>query len=89
MDAFLINGELIFWCKSSSGKGFHDEGYLMVAASIMVLGLHYEDESYEPTFGVRNRQGSKIALHESVHIIGNFLFPRTKMSKRKRKRLTE
>ncbi|CAN6895497.1 unnamed protein product [Brassica oleracea] len=44
VDAFLIDGELIFWCKSSSGKHFHDGGYVMVAAAIMVMGLHYEDE---------------------------------------------
>ncbi|WZZ79965.1 hypothetical protein YC2023_100537 [Brassica napus] len=92
VDAFLIDGELIFWCKSSSGKHFHDGGYVMVAAAIMVMGLHYEDESEEPTFGVRDGQKkSKFALHEPVHLIGHFVYPRMKAKSRKgkRKRSTE
>lgn len=92
VDAFLIDGELIFWCKSSIGKHFHDGGYIMVAAAIMVMGLHYEDESEDPTFGVRDGQKkSKFALHQPVHLIGQFVYPRMKAKSRKgkRKRSTE
>ncbi|CAF2158717.1 unnamed protein product, partial [Brassica napus] len=37
VDAFMINGDLVFWCKSSSGKHIHDGGYITVS-------FHYENE---------------------------------------------
>ncbi|KAG5391020.1 hypothetical protein IGI04_032561 [Brassica rapa subsp. trilocularis] len=86
VDAFFIDGELIFWCKSSSGKQLHDEGYIMVSAAIMVLGLHYESDNDEPTFGIRDERRSKTALYEPAYLISDFVYPRMKAKSKKGKR---
>lgn len=86
VDAFFIDGELIFWCKSSSGKQLHDEGYIMVSAAIMVLGLHYESDNDEPTFGIRDQRRSKTALYEPAYLISDFVYPRMKAKSKKGKR---
>ncbi|XP_013750811.1 uncharacterized protein LOC106453111 isoform X2 [Brassica napus] len=86
VDAFFIDSELIFWCKSSSGKQLHDEGYIMVSAAIMVLGLHYESDNDEPTFGIRDQRRSKTALYEPAYLISDFVYPRMKAKSKKGKR---
>ncbi|KAL0651147.1 hypothetical protein Bca4012_093838 [Brassica carinata] len=86
VDAFFIDGDLIFWCKSSSGKQLHDEGYIMVSAAIMVLGLHYESDNDEPTYGIRDQRRSKTALYEPAYLISDFVYPRMKAKSKKGKR---
>ncbi|KAG2321092.1 hypothetical protein Bca52824_014305 [Brassica carinata] len=56
VDEFIINGELVFWCKSRSGIHLHDGVYIMVSAAMMVFGLHYEKESSELTYGIRDKE---------------------------------
>ncbi|CAN8272684.1 unnamed protein product [Cochlearia groenlandica] len=88
VDAFLVNGELVMWCKSSHGENMHNEGYFMVAASIMVTALHYGVSDRHPTYGINHDNkplDEPFDITTPQPLIHDFVYPMLD-SKNKRKR---
>ncbi|CAH8290410.1 unnamed protein product [Eruca vesicaria subsp. sativa] len=77
VDAFLLNGELVFWCKSSHGTECHDKGYVLVSAETMVMGHHFAAGRGDSTFGINQGigGGTPLALSKPTGLIYDFVRP--------------
>lgn len=87
VDAFLMNGELVFWCKSSHGPKSHDKGYILVSGEMMVMGHHFAGRG-DSTFGLNRGIGgdTALALSQPKPLIHEFVYPILELETKKRKR---
>lgn len=85
-DAFLMDGELVFWCKSSHGEEYHTKGYILVSGEMIVMAHHFAAGSGNSTFGVnRGLRGgdTPLPLSSPTPLIHDFVYPFLESEKRK------
>lgn len=77
VDVFLMNGELVLWCKSIHGTESHDKGYILLSGEMMVMSHHFAAGRGHSTFGVNRGVGgdTDLALSRPKGLIHEFVYP--------------